>query len=171
MRRNAVKLVVVLVPIVAGCYRRTTQFERYLFDAQWTAAAREFSSDSSLQSNERTLYQAALLLYGTPGRPAYDQAKSRQLFADLLTRFPGSPHAEDAASHLAMIDSSVRAKQQATKRERDLEANRQRASSQVLSSAQLQFNGNGSINCRSRSGGRTDRGRAIFQDVDARKLA
>ncbi|HEY9227602.1 MAG TPA: hypothetical protein VIP11_13185 [Gemmatimonadaceae bacterium] len=120
-RRSLALTAAILVTTASGCIHRTTPFERYMVDGRWTDAAREFTSDSSLRSNERTLYQAALL-FGTPGRATYDAAKSRKLFADLLTSFPSSSHAEDAAVHLAMIDASVKAQQQATQRERDLEA-------------------------------------------------
>jgi hypothetical protein len=110
----------IIVFVLAGCVR-TTLFERYVADQNWIAAAREFTADSSLISNERTLYQAGVV-FGTPGLPTYQPVKSRELLNTLIARFPESPHRWDATARLLLIDEVFRMEKTAAARERELEA-------------------------------------------------
>jgi hypothetical protein len=88
---------------VVACIHRTTPFDEYFEREQWTQAAREFSQDSSLRRNDRTLYRAALV-FGTPGRPTYKPDSARALLTTLLARFPGTSHRDDAIASLALLD-------------------------------------------------------------------
>jgi len=96
-----------------------SQFERYIAGEQWSEAAREFDSDSSLLRNERSLYQAGLL-YGTPGRATYNPERARGLLSTLLVRFPDTKYRSDAASRVALLDETLRAHRDAEAREHEL---------------------------------------------------
>jgi hypothetical protein len=104
-----------------ACARPSTQFDRYMAQQQWNDAAREFTADSSLHTNESALFQAGAL-FGTPGRPTYDPSRARQLFATLLARFPNSAHRDDARARMVLLDETVRVQQDAAQRQRELEA-------------------------------------------------
>ncbi len=97
----------------------TTQFDRYLSKQQWADAARVFSADSSLQNDERALYEAGVL-YGSPGRPTFDADRSRALLRRLISRFPQSKYLGDATDRLALLDEMARAKRESDARQRDL---------------------------------------------------
>jgi hypothetical protein len=117
MRRTALA---VLSALVAGCVH-PTQFDRYYTSAQWTDAARAFDADSSLITNERTLYRGALV-YGTPGRPTYNPLRGRQLLQVLLLRFPSTSYRDDAESRLLFLNEVIRTRDEAARHERELEA-------------------------------------------------
>ena len=72
--------------------------------------------------NERALYLAGGVLYGTPGLPTYDPIKSRELLSFLLTRFPETDHRIDATGRTLLLDEVLRAQRNAAQRERELEA-------------------------------------------------
>jgi hypothetical protein len=103
-----------------ACARPGAQFDRYLAQQQWDDAAREFTADSALHNNEQALYRAGSL-FGTPGRPTYDPARARQLFATLLSRFPETKHHDDARARMQLLDEIVHAEQAATQHQRNLE--------------------------------------------------
>jgi hypothetical protein len=105
---------------VAAC-AHATQFDRYYEQAQWSKAAKEFASDSSLHHNERELYRG-VLLYSTPGRPTFSPDTARALLSTLLVRFPESPNRDDAVARLALLDQLVTSQRGAELRARDLEA-------------------------------------------------
>jgi hypothetical protein len=117
VRRATVSCVVMLAAV--GC--ATTQFDRYLAQQRWADAATAFAADSSLHNDPRALYQAAVL-YDSPDRPTYDPARARELFGQLLARFPASAYRADAASRLALLEQLLNGRADAAARERDLEA-------------------------------------------------
>jgi hypothetical protein len=109
------------VATIAGCVHASTQFDRYIAQQRWSEAAQEFTTDSSLHYDERALYQAGSL-FSTPGRPTYDPARSRQLFAILLSRFPNTPHRDDARARMLLLDEVLRTQQETAQHQRELEA-------------------------------------------------
>jgi hypothetical protein len=111
----------IVVVALAACAARMTQFDQYLAREQWTEAAREFASDSSLHGNEHAVYRAALL-YGTPGRPTYSADTARVLLTGFLKRFPASTYHEDAVARLALLDQLVNSQRAAEAHLRELEA-------------------------------------------------
>jgi hypothetical protein len=106
--------------LTAACVHPMTQFDRYIAAGQWVDAARAFSSDSLLQNNEEAIYQAGVL-YGTPDRPTYDPTRARDLYQMLLRKFPGSPHRDDAAARMVLLDEVLRTRRLAAAREKELE--------------------------------------------------
>jgi hypothetical protein len=104
---------------IAAC-AHATQFDRYYEREQWSDAAKEFTSDTSLRRNEHALYRAALM-YGTPGRPTYNPDSGRVLLTALLTRFPATTHRDEAVARLALLDQLVTAQRSAEARAHDLE--------------------------------------------------
>ncbi|MGH7619571.1 MAG: hypothetical protein ACREPM_20345, partial [Gemmatimonadaceae bacterium] len=117
MKRSSV--VTGLLALAVGCVH-ATQFDRYYTNAQWVDAAREFAADSTLGNDQHELYRAGLL-YGTPGRPTYDPAKARDLLSTLLARFPNTSHRDDAEARLALLTDLLRSRDDAMRRERELE--------------------------------------------------
>ena len=108
----------VLATAVVAC-AHPSQFERYIAGGQWSEAAHEFESDSSLLKNERSLYQAGLL-YGTPGRSTYDPERARGLLSTLLVRFPDTKYRSDASSRAALLDETLQTHREAEAREHEL---------------------------------------------------
>jgi hypothetical protein len=104
---------------IAAC-AHATQFDRYFEREQWSDAAKEFSSDTSLRQNEHELYRAALV-FGTPGRPTYKPDSARVLLTTLLTRFPATTHRDEAVARLALLDQLVTSQRAAEARAHDLE--------------------------------------------------
>jgi hypothetical protein len=97
----------------------TTQFDRFLREGRWADAARVFSADPSLLSDEHALY-AAGVLYGTAGRPTFDPVIASDLLRRLLSRFPQSGHRNDALDRLALLDQILQARRDVEARERQL---------------------------------------------------
>ena len=114
-------LVAVIGALLAAC-THPTQFERYISRQQWTDAAREFAADSSLRNNDRTLYQAGVLVFGTPKIATYDPLKSRDLLSSLLMRFPNTEFRSDAKGRMLLIDEVLHAQRAAADRQQELES-------------------------------------------------
>jgi hypothetical protein len=108
-----------IAAVIVAC-ARPSQFDRLIADEQWNDAAKEFASDSALYTKEDALFRAGTL-FGTPGRPTYDPERARQLFATLLSRFPNTPHKDDAKARMLLLDEVLRMRQEAMQREHDLE--------------------------------------------------
>ena len=87
LRADRTRIVALGLAATTAC--ATTQFDRYLSRQQWVEAARVFATDSSLQNDERALFEAGIL-YGSPGRPTFDAERSRALLRRLIARFPQS---------------------------------------------------------------------------------
>ena len=115
-------LVAVIGALLAAACSHPTQFERYISRQQWTDAAREFAADSSLRNNDRALYQAGVLVYGTPKIVTYDPLKSRDLLSSLLMRFPNTEFRSDAKGRMLLIDEVLHAQRAAADRQQELES-------------------------------------------------
>lgn len=118
MRRRAAVAGVVALTMLACA--KATQFDQYWSADQWSDAARVFTADSSLHSNEHALYRAGIM-FGTPGRTMYDPVRARELLSSLLSRFPQTQHRADATAHLLLIEDILRSQQDSAARQRDVE--------------------------------------------------
>ena len=115
-------LAAVIAAVLAAACTHPTQFERYISRQQWTDAAREFAADSSLRNNDRALYQAGVLVYGTPKIVTYDPLKSRDLLSSLLNKFPNTEFRSDARGRMLLIDEVLHAQRAAADRQQELES-------------------------------------------------
>ena len=85
----------------------TAPFDELYEARDYTAAARVFQDDPSLQTDARTLYRAAMI-HASPHRPTYDAEAARELLQRLLIAHPGSDYDEDARRTLALLDELKR---------------------------------------------------------------
>lgn len=97
----------------------STQFDQYFEAQRWSDAALEFTADSTLRRNERSLFRAAQV-FGSPHSSAFDPDRARALFEDFVQLYPGSDQVPSALSFIAMLDEMQRIRNENTLREREL---------------------------------------------------
>ena len=114
-----------------GC--ATSSFEKHLDARRWSAAAEEFSQDSSLQRNERALFQAALL-HAFPNRETYNPAMARTLLERHVRLYPDSPRHQRAVDHLSLLEETETLRRATTRKiwESEVEVTRLVTSTQQL---------------------------------------
>jgi hypothetical protein len=116
-------LILAISLAATGCATRA--FDRHYSAGRWDEAVATFSADSSLHSNDRSLYRAAVIL-ASPDLGAYQPQRARELLVRLLDLHPHSVHREPAVRFIAMIDEMERVRYAAIQRQQRLEAERSR---------------------------------------------
>lgn len=113
------RLVLLGLALVSAC-ATTSSFDRAFEARRFDEAAAAFRSDSTLHTQARALYRAALL-HGTPGLETYDPALARELLERMLALDPGAATWE-STSLLSLLREQQRAEEVASHREGELEA-------------------------------------------------
>jgi len=115
-------LATIIVFAAAGC---SSVFDRSFNAGRYDEAVRAFAADSALHSQPGALYRAALA-YATPGHPAHDPARARDLLGSLLQRFPGNRHHREAVAMYNLLESTDRLERDGARIESELDSLRQR---------------------------------------------
>ncbi len=109
--RRAHVLTAAVALAAAGC--TASALDRHFEAGQYELAARAYEEDPSVAGSDRALYRLALS-YAAPGTAVSNPERARALLAQMVTRFPQSPHLPAArilAGVLgAMVDLSDQAR-------------------------------------------------------------
>lgn len=127
-------IVVAMISVSSAC-ATTTQFEKNLKARRWSDAALDFETDTSLHTNERALYRAALL-HSFPNKETYNPTLARTLFQRLLRLYPSSSRHQASLDHIAMLDEMQKIRQDSSRREWEI----QREMTRRISDTQLLLN-------------------------------
>lgn len=129
--KRCLSISAILLFATTGC--AANRFEKHIEAKRWSDAAEEFSRDSSLQHNERALFQAALL-HAFPNRETYNPALARTLLERHVRLYPESPRHQRAMDHLSLLRETENNRRTTDRKvwESQVEVNKLIASTQQL---------------------------------------
>ncbi len=114
---------VVALTLAAAC--ASTSFDRHFDAGRFDVAVAVFAADSSLHSDERTLFRAALA-HATPDQAAYAPERARTLLEELLRRYPSGAYHHQARALAGTLERAQQQESVAARIETELAALRTR---------------------------------------------
>jgi TolA-binding protein len=88
----------------AGC--TASALDRHFEAGQFELAARAYEEDPSVAGSDRALYRLALS-YASPGTAVSSPERARAVLAQLVARFPQSPHLPEARILAGLLGTMV----------------------------------------------------------------